>query len=168
MGTYLDITHWRAKVFASLLSHVVMLGTLAAVPSIGLSISEGLWPVAVMDTVALSWVVALWRLPRLNYTFRVLNFLAILYLIGIGLMLTVGPVSQIFLMALPVLGVVLLGLRPALGALVLSGASIFVLGLTGYARLYVTGMEEHEILPCLIVTLNYLFVGALITLTCGS
>jgi diguanylate cyclase (GGDEF)-like protein/PAS domain S-box-containing protein len=168
MGTYLDIAHWRTKVFAALLSHVVMLGTLAAVPSIGLSISEGLWPVAVMDTLALSWVVALWRLPRLNYTFRVLNFLAILYLIGIGLMLTVGPVSQIFLMALPVLGVVLLGLRPALAALVLSGASIFVLGLTGYARLYVTGMEEHGILPCLIVTLNYLFVGALITLTCGS
>jgi len=168
MGTYYDIAHWRSRVFSSLLSYVVMLGTLAAVPSIGLSISEGLWPVALMDSVALAWVTALWRLPRLSYTFRVLNFLAILYLIGIGLMLTVGPVSQIFLMALPVLGVVLLNMRWALGALVWSGASILVLGLTGYARLYVTGLEEYQLLPCLIVTLNYLFVGALITLTCGS
>jgi diguanylate cyclase (GGDEF)-like protein/PAS domain S-box-containing protein len=168
LGTYYDIAHWRSRVFASLLSYVVMLGTLAAVPSIGLSISEGLWPVALMDSVALAWVIALWRLPRLSYTFRVLNFLAILYLIGIGLMLTVGPVSQIFLMAPPVLGVVLLNMRYALGALGVSGGSILLLGLTGYARLYVTGMEEHEFLPCLIVTLNYLFVGALITLTCGS
>jgi diguanylate cyclase (GGDEF)-like protein/PAS domain S-box-containing protein len=168
LGTYYDIAHWRSRVFSSLLSYVVMLGTLAAVPSIGLSISEGLWPVALMDSVALAWVIALWRLPRLSYTSRVLNFLAILYMIGIGLMLTVGPVSQIFLMAPPVLGVVLLNMRWALGALGVSGASILVLGLTGYARLYVTGMEEHEFLPCLIVTLNYLFVGALITLTCGS
>jgi len=168
LGTYYDIAHWRSRVFSSLLSYVVMLGTLAAVPSIGLSISEGLWPVALMDSVALAWVIALWRLPQLSYTFRVLNFLAILYLIGIGLMLTVGPVSQIFLMAPPVLGVVLLNMRWALGALGVSGASILLLGLTGYARLYVTGMEEHQFLPCLIVTLNYLFVGALITLTCGS
>ena len=168
MGTYYDIAHWRSRVFESLLSYVVLLGTLAAVPSIGLSVSEGLWPVALMDSVALAWVAALWRLPRLSYTFRVLNFLAILYMIGIGLMLTIGPVSQIFLMALPVLGVVLLGMRPALGALCFCGASIFFLGLGGYARLYVTGMEEHALLPCLIVTLNYLFVGALITLTCGG
>jgi diguanylate cyclase (GGDEF)-like protein/PAS domain S-box-containing protein len=83
-------------------------------------------------------------------------------------MLTIGPVSQIFLMAPPVLGVVLLGMRPALGALCLSGASIFFLGLAGYARLYVADLEEHAFLPCLIVTLNYLFVGALITLTCGG
>ncbi len=168
MGTYYDIAHWRSRVFESLLSYVVLLGTLAAVPSIGLSVSEGLWPVALMDSVALAWVAALWRLPRLNYTFRVLNFLAILYMIGIGLMLAIGPVSQIFLMSVPVLGVVLLGMRPALGALCFCGASIFFLGLGGYARLYVTGMEEHALLPCLIVTLNYLFVGALITLTCGG
>jgi diguanylate cyclase (GGDEF)-like protein/PAS domain S-box-containing protein len=168
MGTYYDIAHWRAKVFSSLLARVVMLGTLAAVPSIGLAISEGLWPVALMDGAALAWVIALWRLPRLDYSFRVFNFLAILYLIGIGLMLTVGPVSQIFLMALPVLGVVLLGMRPALGALCFCGATIFVLGISGYAKLYVAGMEEHAFLPCLIVTLNYLFVGALITLTCGG
>jgi diguanylate cyclase (GGDEF)-like protein/PAS domain S-box-containing protein len=168
MGTYYDIAHWRSRVFESLLSYVVLLGTLAAVPSIGLSVSEGLWSVALMDSVALAWVATLWRLPRMNYTVRVLNFLAILYMIGIGLMLTIGPVSQIFLMALPVLGVVLLGMRPALGALCFCGASIFFLGLGGYARLYVTGMEEHALLPCLIVTLNYLFVGALITLTCGG
>jgi diguanylate cyclase (GGDEF)-like protein/PAS domain S-box-containing protein len=168
MGTYYDIAHWRSRVFASLLSYVAVFGTLAAVPSIGLSISEGLWPVALMDGAALGWVLALWRLPRLPYTFRVLNFLAILYLIGIGLMLSIGPVSQIFLMAPPVLGVVLLGLRPALGALCLSGGSIFFLGLAGYAKLYVANMEEHALLPCVIVTLNYLFVGALITLTCDG
>jgi len=168
MGTYYDIAHWRSRVFASLLSYVVVLGTLVAIPSIGLSVKDGVWQVAIMDSIALGWVVALWRLPRLPYTFRVLNFLAVLYLIGIGLMLTIGPVSQIFLMAPPVLGVVLLGTRPALGALCLSGASIFFLGLGGYAKLYVANLEEHAFLPCLIVTLNYLFVGALITLTCGG
>jgi diguanylate cyclase (GGDEF)-like protein/PAS domain S-box-containing protein len=168
MGTYYDIAHWRTRVFGSLLTYVVLIGTAMALPSMAMSLSQGMWPVAVMDTVALAWVLAIWRFTRLNYTFRVLNFLAILYLIGIGLMLTVGPVSQIYLIAPPVMGVILLGMRPALAALGLSAASILFLGLSGHAKLYVAGMEEHALLPCLIVTLNFLGVGALVTLSCNS
>jgi diguanylate cyclase (GGDEF)-like protein/PAS domain S-box-containing protein len=168
VGTFNDIAHWRTRVFSSLLSIVAMLGTVAALPSIALAVSEGLWRVAAMDAVALAWVLALWRLKRVPYRVRVLNFLAILYLIGIGLMLTIGPVGQIYLMAPPVLAVVFLGTWPALAALGASAAAILGLSLTGHAKLYVTGMPGHELLPSLIVTLNYMCVGILITSTCGS
>jgi diguanylate cyclase (GGDEF)-like protein/PAS domain S-box-containing protein len=121
-----------------------------------------------MDTAALAWVLALWRHKRLPYTLRVVNFLAIFFLIGIGLMLNIGPVSQVYMLATPVLAAILLGVWPGLAALAISALSILGLGLAGYAKLYVvTGMPDYGLLPSLIVTLNYLFIGTLITLSCG-
>jgi diguanylate cyclase (GGDEF)-like protein/PAS domain S-box-containing protein len=168
VATFNDIAHWRTQVFSTLLGIVAILGTVAAVPSIVLAANEGLWAVAGMDAAALASVLALWRFKQLPYGLRVLLFLAILYVLGIGLMLTIGPVSQIFLMAPPVLAVVLLGTWPALAALCASALAILGLSLAGYAKLYVTGMPEYALLPSLIVTLNYLCIGILITLTCGT
>jgi diguanylate cyclase (GGDEF)-like protein/PAS domain S-box-containing protein len=163
-----DIAHWRAQIFASLLAIVAVLGAITALPSIALAAREGLWAVAAMDTAALAWVLALWRHKRLPYTLRVVNFLAIFFLIGIGLMLNIGPVSQVYMLATPVLAAILLGVWPGLAALAISALSILGLGLAGYAKLYVvTGMPDYGLLPSLIVTLNYLFIGTLITLACG-
>jgi diguanylate cyclase (GGDEF)-like protein/PAS domain S-box-containing protein len=147
---------------------MAMLGTFAAVPSMALASIEGLWAVVALDAATLTSLLALWHFKRVPYRIRVLGFLAILYLIGIGLMLTIGPVSQIYLIAPPVLAVVLLGIWPALAALGVSALAILGLSLTGHAKLYVTGMPEYELLPSLIVTLNYLCIGILITTTCGS
>ena len=150
------------------MSAVLLLGVVAAVPSALLAMVDGLWQIVAMDAVALAWIFAIWWFDRLPYTLRVLNFLAMLFLVGVGLMLGVGAVSQIFLMAPPVLAVVLLGTRQALGALVVSALTILGLGLSGHAKLYVAGLGHDELLSSLIVTLNYLCVGALITITCGA
>ena len=115
---YKDISHWRSQIFARLLTIVAILGTVLAIPSILLSFKEGLYPLILADVLALGWILAIWRLRQLSYTARVLNFLAVIYFIGIALMLSVGPVSMIFLMALPVMAVVLLGTIPAALALV--------------------------------------------------
>jgi diguanylate cyclase (GGDEF)-like protein/PAS domain S-box-containing protein len=83
-------------------------------------------------------------------------------------MLNIGPVSQVYMLATPVLAAILLGVWPGLAALAISALSILGLGLAGYAKLYVvTGMPDYGLLPSLIVTLNYLFIGTLITLSCG-
>jgi hypothetical protein len=121
MKQFDDLAHWRARIFSTLMSAVLLLGVVAAVPSAILAMVDGLWQIAAMDVVALAWIFAIWWFDRLPYTLRVLNFLAMLFLVGVGLMLGVGAVSQIFLMAPPVLAVVLLGTRQALGALFLSG-----------------------------------------------
>ncbi|QOY92644.1 EAL domain-containing protein [Massilia sp. UMI-21] len=167
MTQFHQLAHWRARIFSKLMSIVLIVGTVAAIPSILLAVADGMWPIALMDTVALGWICAIWWFDRLPYTLRVLNFLAVLFLVGVGLMLAVGPVSQIFLMAPPVLAVVFLGTRQALGALALSGATILGLGLAGHAKLFVAGLD-HPLLASLVVTLNYLCVGAVITITCGA
>ncbi|RZJ85523.1 MAG: diguanylate cyclase, partial [Massilia sp.] len=168
MKQFYDLAHWRARIFSKLMSAVLLLGFVTAVPSAVLAVTDGMWPVAAMDAVALAWLFAIWWFDRLSYTLRVLNFLAVLFLVGIGLMLSIGAVSQIFLMGPPVLAVVLLGTRQALGALVLSAATILGLGLSGHAQLFATGLGEHVLLSSLVVTLNFLCVGAVLTITCGN
>ena len=168
MIEYKDISHWRSQIFSRLLAIVAILGTILAIPSIALSFKEGLYPLILADLLALGWILAIWRFRQIGYTARVLNFLAVMYLIGIALMLSVGPVSLIFLIALPVMAAVLLGTVPAALALLLGSVSILVLGLTGYAKLYVTGLPDYALLPSLMVTFNFFCVGVLITIPCDT
>jgi diguanylate cyclase (GGDEF)-like protein/PAS domain S-box-containing protein len=161
-----DIAQWRARIFSRLLSIVLVLGTIAAIPSVIVVLRHGVWTVAVMDAAALAWLFGLWRLERLPYTFRVLNFLAIIYMVAICLMLKVGPVSQNYLMAPPVMAAILLGTAPALAALVAS-AVILVLGITHFHSSLVD-MGHDPLVTALLVALNFTCVGALLTLSCGT
>jgi GGDEF domain-containing protein len=51
------LAHWRAQILGRILLVVVVLGGFTAVPSILLAISEGLWAVAVIDVVAMVWII---------------------------------------------------------------------------------------------------------------
>ncbi len=161
-----DIAQWRARIFSRLLSIVLVLGTIAAIPSVVVVLRQGVWTVAAMDGAALGWLFALWRLKRLPYTFRVLNFLAIIYMVAICLMLKVGPVSQNYLMAPPVMAAILLGTGPALTALAAS-AIILILGI-GHFQSSLVDMGHDPIIVALLVALNFTCVGALLTLTCST
>ncbi len=163
-----DIAAWRIRIFSSLLSVVLALGTIAAVPSIPLLIRQGLWPVALIDVIALAWIFAIWRFESLPYRLRVLNFLAVLYAVAIALLLGIGPASLNYLLGPPVMAVILLGTRPAMFALALSAAAIMGLGGGGLVKLAVPGMDDNALQAALAVTLNFSCVGAMITLTSGT
>jgi diguanylate cyclase (GGDEF)-like protein/PAS domain S-box-containing protein len=163
-----DIAQWRAQIFSSLLSVVLGLGAIAAATCIPLLIRQGLWPVAVMDIVALAWIFAIQRMTRLSYAVRVANFIAAGYAVGIGLLLSVGPISLHYLTLPPVLAVILLGTRPAMFALGVCAASILALGISGLTQMQVTTLEHAPIVAALTVTMNYVCVGAIITLTTAT
>ena len=163
-----DIAQWRVRVFSTLLPIVLVLGTSAALPSIALALRQGLWPIALMDAIALAWIFAIWRLDRLPHTFRVLNFLAVLFMVAIGLMLAVGPVSLNYLMAPPIMAVILLGNRPGILTLLFGALCIIGFGVNGYARLYVPGLETDPLLSSLVVAINFSCVGALVTFAAGT
>jgi diguanylate cyclase (GGDEF)-like protein len=163
-----DIAQWRARVFSTLLPIVLVLGTSTALPSVALALRQGLWQIAVMDAVALAWIFAIWRLDRLPHTFRVLNFLAVLFMIAIGLMLAVGPVSLNYLMAPPIMAVILLGNRAGILTLAVGALCIVGFGMNGYARLYVPGLQTDPLLSSLVVAINFACVGALVTFTAGT
>nr|WP_229262345.1 EAL domain-containing protein [Duganella guangzhouensis] len=146
---------------------VFLLGLVTAVPSALLAASEGMWSIAVVDTVALLWIGVIWRWRALAYTARVINFLAVAFVVGIALLLKVGPVSQIYLMAVPVLAALLLGLRPALWTLLAAGLAVMVLGFQDNAQLHMAGLPDYAFLRAAIISINFMFMTAVLTLSCA-
>ncbi|MFG5409533.1 hypothetical protein ABXN37_17390 [Piscinibacter sakaiensis] len=65
---------------------------------------------------------------RMSYAWRAAGFVGGVYVGGLALFAAVGPISQVYLLAFPVLTALLLGLRPALLALALNA-----LGLAAFA-----------------------------------
>ncbi len=163
-----DIAHWRVRVFTTILPIVVALGTVAAIPSVALMAFKGTWSVVVMDVATLAWLVAIWRAERLSYSVRVLNFISMLFLLAVGLMLTVGPIGVVYLMAAPAMAVILLGTRQSIVALALSSACVLFLGANGLVNLYVPGLHNNALLSSIVVAINFTCVGALITFTSGT
>ena len=56
-----SIEEWRQHVLAVLLSTIVVLSTLVAVPSIVLAAFKGMWHVAATDAIGLFLAFGLWR-----------------------------------------------------------------------------------------------------------
>lgn len=166
MDTLDTIEHWRARTFSSLLNFVLVFGVVTALASVWAALERELWPVVVVDLAALGWLLAIWWCDGAAHAVRVGHFLALIFLVGVGLMITVGPISQVYLLAAPVLATVLLGLRPALWWLACASLAVFTLSFTGIARLDASAIAAGPAAAA-IVALNFLFVGGFITTTCA-
>ncbi|OEZ95287.1 cyclic di-GMP phosphodiesterase Gmr [Janthinobacterium sp. HH107] len=162
-----DLAHWRGLVFTRLLQVVLLLGIVTAIPSALLAASEAIWSIVVLDLLAIGWIGLIWHSRAMPYRWRVWQFLIVAYLVGVGLLLKIGPVSQIYMMLMPVLAALLLGMRPALSTLVLTTLTIFFLGLHPDVALRLPGTPDSPVLRALIVALNFLFIAAVLTLSCA-
>nr|WP_314545603.1 EAL domain-containing protein [uncultured Massilia sp.] len=163
-----DIDGWRERTFSSLLSVVLVVGAVSTAAFVPFMVLHDMWPVALADAVALSGMFAIWRLKRLSYRTRVLQFLAVVYGLSIALMLTIGAASLSYLLGPPLIAAILLGLRPAMLSIVLGAVSLVALGVTGHISLSVPGWGDDPIKPSLVAAINYATVGAMLTLTCST
>ncbi|MET0268446.1 MAG: EAL domain-containing protein [Duganella sp.] len=162
-----DIAHWRAQIFSRLLLVTFVLGVATAIPSALLAARMGMWSIVIADCVALSWIGAILVFKRLPYTFRVISFLAVAFLVGIALLFNIGPFSQIYLMAIPILAALLLGMRPAIWCLLFAGLAVLVLGFHDNTQLTIPGIPNHGWLMAIIISVNFMFMTALLTLCCA-
>ena len=162
-----DLATWRARLLVRVLAILFYAGWLVGVPSVVMAVREQLWPLVVVDVVALVWVSYLHRRGKLSHRNRSMQLLALLYVLGAALLATVGYVSQVYLIAVPVLAVLLLSLPVAAVCLVLNG---FILLVAGYLLDADAGMRVLASLPAmrwLAVTLNFLLVDTALTAACA-
>ena len=163
-----QITHWRAAIFSRLVQVCLVLGLCTAVPSILQSAREGLWGVVVVDVIALGWLTMLWRLEGLvAYHARALQFLLITFGVGLALMLQVGPVAHTYLLAVPCLAALLVGLKPAIWLLLAGAVAIILTGFAPPPDPAAVGLSDDAVLRAAIVALNYLFIAGILTFSCG-
>ena len=128
-----ELFRWRVRAFARLMSAVLVLALVVAVPSALVAAYRGYPQVALMDTIALAWILAIWRFDRLSHTTRVVNFLAMLFFVAVGSIVSVGAVGLCYLLAIPVIAVILLGQRAAYATIGAGALAMIVLGLAGYS-----------------------------------
>jgi diguanylate cyclase (GGDEF)-like protein/PAS domain S-box-containing protein len=159
------LEHWRDKAFGSLLNFVLGFGAITAVPSIAAAIAQKMWLVVVVDLLALGWIAAIRHFTDVRYSVRALHFLFLIFVVGTALMISVGPIGQIYLFAAPVMATYLLGLRLALFTLVCATLDVFVLSWLGFTQLQAGALADVPVVAALVITLNFVFVGSIITVS---
>ncbi len=163
-----DPANWRAALLTVILRVGLVLGMIVYVPSVIMALRGGLMGVVVIDTVAMALLAFLTFYVRLPFTWRATAFCLVVYMLGTGLLIWIGSISQIFLLAFSILSALLLGLRAGLGSTVLSSMTMLLVGLLGFAS------PEMRVVPLatemagwITITMNFALVNALLTVAIG-
>lgn len=158
---------WRERLLRWLVAGICYGGWLVGVPSVVLAVHEQLWMLVGADVVAMLWVAHLHLRSRASYRGKTLQLLAMLYLLGVVLLLSIGYVSQVYLVALPVLAVLLRSLRFAVVALVLNGVTLLLAGLAIQADPGMQVLADQPVLRWVAITLNFLLIDGALTAACA-
>ena len=158
---------WREKLLATTLRIVLVLGVLVGVPSIAFAMAVDEPLVAIVDVAALALLAFITFRSGLRYRTRAIALLAMTYLLGVFLLLSIGIVAQLYLLAVPVFAAVLLGLRPAIAALALNAVTLIAAGMIEVfdTTVYIGGLPEP--LEWGLVILNFLFVNTVMAVFCA-
>ena len=136
-----SLAFWRVRVLFSILFTALILCTFAVGAGIFLGIKENAWGLAISDGIGYLICIGLLFSKQIRYEIRAGVTLIMFYLVGVAVIVSVGPLSggPAWLFAFAVLVGVLLGLRAAMGAVVLNAVT-----LTIAAWLMSTGRLGHD------------------------
>lgn len=158
---------WRQRLFDRLLRVVLVAAWLVGLPSIVLAIYEQLWILVGADIVAIGWLHLLYAKRDWSYRRRATQLLALIYMISVCLLITVGHASQIYLMAMPVLAVLLFSLRAAIMCLLLNGTTLLIIG----SLFQTEGSGLNLMIPPLFrwvaITINFMLIDTALTVACA-
>ena len=90
-----------------------------------------------------------------------------IYGVAVALLFTIGPLSQIYLLAVPVLCAILFGNLTAALAVVGCSATLFVAGHYGGIQTGLASMTISPLLHWTLLSLNFLLVAAVLVLSCA-
>jgi signal transduction histidine kinase/CheY-like chemotaxis protein len=162
----LDLQGWRHRLLDGLCAVAFWLGLLVMLPSMWGGVRQGHWALVATDVIALAAMGLLNYRRDIAYQRRALAILAISYLIAVVLLFSIGPVSQIYLLAVPVLCTVLIGSMAAMLALLWCGATLFLAGYVGGLEPGMTVVVVGPLAHWTILSVNFLLVATLLTVSC--
>ena len=161
-----DLQGWRHRLLDGLCAVAFWLGLLVMLPSMWGGARQGHWVLVATDVVALAGMGVLNYRRDLPYRLRALAILGISYLIAVVLLFSLGPLTQIYLLAVPVLCTVLIGSMAAMLALLWCGATLFLAGYFGGIQPGMTVVAVGPLAHWSILSVNFLLVATLLTVSC--
>ena len=125
-----SLFYWRVHILVSILLASLLFCIFAAAGGILLGIKAHVWTLAIFDILAYFICIGLLFLKGPGYRVRASVTLMMFYLIGLVVIISVGPLSggPSWLFAFAVLVGVLLGAKAALGAVALNGLTLSIIG----------------------------------------
>lgn len=158
-----DIPHWRHQVLSQVLRLVFVLGAVTAAPSIGSAYLQGLYSIVIVDTAAVLWIGVAAFSPGLPYAFRAWSLVALFHLLGVVFLVRVGAPSQVYLLAVPVLGALFLGARAGFATLASTALALFAVGLASDADVSLVGLDHVPVMKWALIATNFAFIGGVLT-----
>jgi PAS domain-containing protein len=145
-----------------------VLGIFVYLPSVALSIKKSLWIVAAADTIIYAWIVILFFRPSIPFEIRVITVSLISYILGMVLLLTLGPSGggPVWLFAFPVIVAFLFGFRISLVALAVDAGTLFIVGLLlDFGTMQWDYSPTNFVEKWIVISLNFLLLNSVVTLT---
>jgi signal transduction histidine kinase/FixJ family two-component response regulator/HPt (histidine-containing phosphotransfer) domain-containing protein len=162
-----DLQVWRNHLLNGLCAVALVLGLIVVVPSMWGAAQQEQWFLIASDLAGLACMGVLHLRRDLGYRRRALGALGVIYLLSVVLLFSIGPLSQIFLLAVPVLCTVLIGSWAAVLALLCCGATLFAVGYLGGIEPGLTILHVTPLVHWTVVTANFLLVAAILGVSCA-
>lgn len=165
----LDAENLHNTVLTLVLRTSASLGTLVYVPSVYSLLQQRMYVSVLIDTVVLGVVFALLFFQRIPFHVRATIACLIFNALGLGLLLTVGSVAQVYLIGASVVTVLLFGTRVGLVAAVFCAFSVLMVGALGDAPMSIgaKGGVKNNFVEWALITINFALVNVLIVLAVG-
>jgi PAS domain S-box-containing protein len=162
------LTFWRERILFVICFTAGALGPLALIPSLALAYFEGLWNVILLDTGAYLIAISVLVGRRLSFTIRAWLVCLMLFGLGVGLMVILGPngAGYIWLFGASVMIAALLGFHAALWSLALNLFTLVAVGgLIAYTPPAWSLPIENIMQKWGVMTVNFMLINTLVTLT---
>ncbi len=162
------IRYWQERLLLVFVFAGASLGLFVYIPSVALCIKEDLWSVAVVDTIIYAWVAILFFCPSIPFLVRAITFCCIGYILGLVLLLTIGPSGggPVWLFAFPIIVAILLGLRISLISLAVNAGTVIIIGiLLQFGHMEWGYSTTNPVEKWIVIGLNFLLLNSIVTIS---
>jgi PAS domain S-box-containing protein len=159
---------WREGLLNLLLRVILILGPLVYFPSLYMCYVGGYVLIGVTDTIAIVAFIGLYYLRGLRYATRASGYALICYMLGTVLLISLGPISQIYLFGFSIITGLLLGLRAGLAGVAINGVTLLCIGLAGAASPNMAAVWDQNPLSWIVITANFLMMNAILVIAIGA
>lgn len=166
-----SLYRWRAFILSSILLSALILGSFALVFATVLIVKESAWGLAIVDFLALILCLVFIFIPRVRFEVRAFITLLMFYVIGIAVVLSVGPLSggPAWLFAFAVLAGVLIGSRAAFAAILMNAVFMIFIGMMISSGQYGDDFPFFSSRPAMITAgVNFIILNAITAISVSA
>jgi PAS domain S-box-containing protein len=159
---------WQERILLMICITAVVFGPIALIPSVWLSLQEGLFNIVILDTLSYGAVVTVLIFRNLAFHFRSGVIFAVLYMLGVGLLMVLGPVGAgyIWLLGASILISTIYDIKAVYFTLVCNTLIfLFIAGCIVADVLKWPVLMDNPLEKWLVMMFNFLLINAFVTIT---